>query len=55
MNEIVEDAKKYISLEKDKNELKKILEDENNDEELIVVAEIELNNLQLQFEKMKKN
>ena len=34
LNEIVEDAKKYISFEKDKNELKKILEDENNDKEL---------------------
>ena len=54
LNEIVEDAKKYISFEKDKNELKKILEDENNDKELIVMAEIELNNLQLQFEKNEK-
>tara|TARA_B100002019_G_scaffold198609_1_gene172076 strand:- start:338 stop:1408 length:1071 start_codon:yes stop_codon:yes gene_type:complete len=54
LNEIVEDAKKYISFEKDKNELKKILEDQNNDKELIVMAEIELNNLQLQFEKNEK-
>ena len=54
LNEIVEDAKKYISFEKDKNELKKILEDQNNDKELIAMAEIELNNLQQQFKKNEK-
>ncbi len=54
LNEIVEDAKKYISFEKDKNELKKILDDQNNDEELITMAEKELNNLQLQYEKNEK-
>ena len=36
LNEIVENAKKYISFEKDKNELKKILDDQNNDKELIL-------------------
>ena len=54
LNEIVEDAKKYISFEKDKNELKKILDDQNNDKELITMAETELNNLQLQYEKNEK-
>ena len=54
LNEIVEDAKKYISFEKDKIELKKILEDTSNDKELIKMAEIELNNLQIQFEKNEK-
>ena len=54
LNEIVENAKKYISFEKDKNELKKILDDQNNDKELIIMAETELNNLQQQFEKNEK-
>ncbi len=54
LNEIVEDAKKYMSFEKDKNELKKILDDQNNDKELIVMAQNELNNLQQQFEKNEK-
>ena len=42
LNEIIDDAKKYITFEKDKNELKKILEDQNSDEELLKMAEIEL-------------
>ena len=50
----MEDAKKYISFEKDKIELKKMLEDSNNDKELIKMAEIELNNLKIQFEKNEK-
>ncbi len=54
LNEIIEDAKKYMSFEKDKNELKKILDDQNNDKELIVMAQTELNNLQQQFEKNEK-
>ena len=45
LNEIIEDAKKYMSFEKDKNELK-FLDDQNNDKELIVMAQTELNNLQ---------
>ena len=41
LNEIMEDAKKYISFEKDKIELKKILEDDqSNDKELIKMAEM---------------
>ena len=31
LNEIINDAKKYISFEKDKTELEKILEDQNSD------------------------
>ena len=54
LNEIVEDAKKYMSFEKDKDELKKILDDQNNDKELIDMAQNELNNLQQQFEKNEK-
>ena len=50
LNEIIEDAK-YISFEKDKNELEKILGDQNSDTELLKMAEIELKDLQIQYEK----
>ena len=55
LNEIIEDAKKYISFEKDKNELEKILGDQNSDTELLKMAEIELKDLQIQYEKNEKN
>ena len=54
LNEIIEDAKKYISFEKDKIELEKILKDQNTDKELQNMAEKELNDLKIQFEKNEK-
>ena len=54
LNEIVQDAKKYLSYEKDKFELQKILDDKGVDTELIKMAEIELNNLKLDNEKNEK-
>ena len=54
LNEIVEDAKKYILFEKDKRELEKILADQNSDKELLNMAEIELKDLQTVFEKNEK-
>ena len=54
LNEIIHDAKKYISFEKDKNELEKIINDQNSDDELLKMAEIELKDLQIQFEKNEK-
>ena len=54
LNEIIQDAKKYISYEKDKLELQKILDDKDVDTELIKMAEIELNNLKLENEKNEK-
>ena len=39
LNEIVDDAKKYLNFEKDKVELEKILNDQNSDKELINMAE----------------
>ena len=54
LNEIVESAKKYSSYENDKIELEKILEDQSNDEEMIKMAEIELEDLKLQYEKNEK-
>ena len=54
LNEIIQDAKKYISYEKDKLELQKILDDKGVDTELIKMAETELNNLKLNNEKNEK-
>ncbi len=54
LNEIVEYAKKYISFEKDKLELEKILEDKSSDNELRKMAEVELNELKAQHEKDEK-
>ena len=39
------ETKKYLSFDKDRTELKKILEDQNPDEELKKMADIELNEL----------
>ena len=54
LNEIVESAKKYSAYEKDKIELEKILEDKNSDQELLKMAQVELNDLNLQYEKNEK-
>ena len=54
LNEVISDAKKYLSFENDKTELQKILEDQNSDEELLKMAETEIKNLQIQFEKNEK-
>ena len=54
LNEIINDAKKYITFEKDKNELEKILKDQNSDTELLKMAETELKDLQNQYEKNEK-
>ena len=54
LNEIVEDAKRYITYEKDKIELEKILQDQNTDQELINMAQTELTNLKTQYEKNEK-
>ncbi len=54
LNEIIEDAKKYISFEKNKAELEKILVDQSVDTELLNMAETELKDLQTEFEKNEK-
>ena len=50
LNEIMESAKKYISFQDDKLELEKILVDKNSENELIKMAEKELNDLKRQYE-----
>ena len=54
LNEIIQNAKKYISYKKDRLEIQKILEDKSSDEELIRMAETELNNLKLEHENNEK-
>ena len=46
LNEIIDNAKKYISYKHDKLELQKILDDENSDKELKKMAETELKDLE---------
>ena len=50
LNEIIENAKSYISYDNDKKELEKILEDGSTDEELKSMAEHELAELQSKFQ-----
>ena len=54
LNEIISDAKKYISFEKDRIELQKILVEQNTDKELLRMAEIELKELEILHEKNEK-
>ena len=54
LNEIISDAKKYISFEKDRSELQKILVEQNTDKELLRMAEIELKELEILHEKNEK-
>ena len=54
LNEIINDAKNYLSFEKDKTELEKILGDQSSDKELLNMADTELKDLQIQYEKNEK-
>ena len=50
VNEIIENAKKYLAYEDDKKDLEKILDDHSSDKELKDMAELELSNLKTEFE-----
>ena len=54
LNEIIQHAQKYLSFEKDKKELEKLLSEQNSDHELKKMAEIELKDLITEFEKNEK-
>ena len=54
LNEIIKSAKKYVSFEKDKTGLEKILNDSNTDHELKDMAEIELDDLKVEHKKIEK-
>ena len=55
LNEIIHSAKKYLSFEKDKSELEKILNEKNTDEELLKMAKTELENLELENHNNEKS
>ncbi len=54
LNEIIPDAKKYLSFEIERLDLEKILTEQTNDEDLKKMAEAELNDLKEEFEKNEK-
>ena len=54
LNEIIDEAKKYISFENEKEELEKILNDKESDNEIKLMAEQELNELNLNYENIEK-
>ncbi|MDC0234533.1 peptide chain release factor 1 [Candidatus Pelagibacter sp.] len=54
VNEIINNAKKYLSFEKEKKELEKILNDNYADKELKNMAELELSDLKAEFELNEK-
>ena len=54
INEIINEAKKYLSFEKEKVELEKILNEQTSDDELKKMAEIELIDLKLKNESNEK-
>ena len=54
LNEIIHDAKKYISFEKNTSDIQKILNDKNSDSELIKMAEKELNDLKIENDNNEK-
>ena len=54
LNEIIGDIKKYLSFEKDKKELEKIIDDTSSDSELIKMAKLELEELNEQNNKNEK-
>ena len=54
VNEIIGNAKNYISFQKEKDELEKLLSDSSSDEELRKMAELELSELQDQHELNEK-
>ncbi len=55
LNEIIGKAKKYISYEKDKIELEKIVVDSKNDDEIKAMAEKELQEIKIEYEINEKN
>ncbi len=54
LNEIINDAKKYAGYENEKKELEKMLEDSSSDKEIKTMAETELSDLNLGYEKIEK-
>ena len=47
LNAVISYAKDYLTFDKTRDDLKKIIGDENNDKEMIELAKIELNELEV--------
>ena len=47
LNAVISHAKDYLTFDKTRDDLKKIIGDENNDKEMIELAKIELNELEV--------
>jgi peptide chain release factor 1 len=54
LNEIIDDAKSYISFENEKIDLEKIINDKESDNEIKSMAEQELDELKLNYDKSEK-
>ena len=54
VNEIIENARKYLSYDDDKKDLEKILNDSSADKELKDMAEVELLDLKTEFDVNEK-
>ena len=55
LSTIIDQAKNYLSFEENKNELEKILQDNNSDDELKKMAELELADLKSHYQKNEKS
>ena len=55
LSTIIDQAKNYLSFEENKNELEKILQDNNSDDELKKMAELELADLKTHYQKNEKS
>ena len=54
LNDVIDDAKKYFSYERERKDLEKILEDPSSDNDFIGMAEKELKDLKLENETIEK-
>ena len=54
LNDVISDAKKYFSYEREKNDLEKILHDADSDAEFKAMAESELKDLKIENETIEK-
>jgi len=54
IGEVIDQAKSYLSFEKEKIELEKIIEDKKSDKDMVQLAKNELNELLKKIKTMKK-
>ena len=54
LNDVIDDAKKYFSYERERKDLEKIIEDPSSDNDFIGMAEKELKDLKLENETIEK-